>query len=255
MKMKLKKGFTLAELLVCIAIISIISTMGIVISKKGMDKAYDYYVYNSYKSISSAIGDAISNGYSYDFENSDFSKYLQSLFSSQILVFNPDGGNNFALLSLNNGVVYKFNKTKEGHIRILLPSANSEGRILDFYLDPDHYEYGLIPASNEVYNNSLSVLDRIDLLPFTIDDGETGKIVSRLKEDFSDFEDPAYLDEDHKTIERYSYKKAFCNLQATGYDETITDWNNREIKFEISCDAGITEGKGVLRLLNPKKVF
>ena len=85
MKKNIKKGFTLAELLISIAIISIISTMGIVISKKGMDKAYDYYVYNSYKSISSAIGDAISNGYSYDITNVEFTKYLQSLFSSQLL--------------------------------------------------------------------------------------------------------------------------------------------------------------------------
>lgn len=250
MKKNIKKGFTLAELLISIAIISIISTMGIVISKKGMDKAYDYYVYNSYKSISSAIGDAISNGYSYNIENQYFAKYLQSLFSSQLSVFDSVSDNNFALLYLKNGVVYKFNKTNKGHIRILLPSANSKGRILDFYLDPEHYEYGLIPASNEAYNNSLSVLNRIDLLPFTIDDGETGKIASHFNTYTSNFDAPAYLDPYHKAIERYSYKDAFCNLY-DDYDKKIFDY----AEFEIDCGSVNPSKKGVLRLLNPKKVF
>ena len=251
MKKNIKKGFTLAELLISIAIISIISTMGIVISKKGMDKAYDYYVYNSYKTISSAIGDAISNGYSYDITNVGFTTYLQSLFSSQLLTFVPDNGNNFALLYLKNGVVYKFNNTYKGHIRILLPSANSKGRILDFYLDPDHYEYGLIPASNEAYNDSLSVLNRIDLLPFTIDDGETGKIVSRLNVDnLSSFDTPTYLDPTQKAIERYSYKEAFCKLYGNYNGETIDN-----AKFKINCGGITSSNKGVLRLLNPKKVF
>ena len=247
MKKNTKKGFTLAELLISIAIISIISTMGIVISKKGMDKAYDYYVYNSYKSISSAIGDAISNGYSYDITNVEFTKYLQSLFSSQLLELDPGNDNNFTLLYLKNGVVYKFNKNNKGHIRILLPSANSKGRILDFYLDPKHYEYGLIPASNEAYNDSLSVLNRIDLLPFTIDDGETGKIANVLNNNVFKVK---YLDEDHKSIERYSYKDAFCNL----YDDyNGGPFDNAE--FNIDCGSVPPSGKGVLRLLNPKKVF
>ena len=44
MKKNTKKGFTLAELLISIAIISIISTMGIVISKKGMDNKINFFV-------------------------------------------------------------------------------------------------------------------------------------------------------------------------------------------------------------------
>ena len=86
MKKNIKKGFTLAELLISIAIISIISTMGIVISKKGMDKAYDYYVYNSYKSISSAIGDAISNNYKIDDDDKwdEFLVHIASLFGKSL---------------------------------------------------------------------------------------------------------------------------------------------------------------------------
>ena len=265
MKKNIKKGFTLAELLISIAIISIISTMGIVISKKGMDKAYDYYVYNSYKSISSAIGDAISNNCNFsncDYKDKEyvyddwvsFMWYIQDLFGNNMLQSVPES--EYLSLYLKNGIVYIFNENKKGHIRILIPSANSKGRILDFYLDPEHYEYGLIPASNEAYNNSLSVLNRIDLLPFTIDDGETGKIASHFNTYTSNFDAPAYLDPYHKAIERYSYKDAFCKLQAGGYgNKTITDWNGGEIEFEITCPPGVTQNKGVLRLLNPKKVF
>lgn len=253
MKKNIKKGFTLAELLISIAIISIISTMGIVISKKGMDKAYDYYVYNSYKTISSAIGDAISNNYKID-DNMEnwvpFLEYIRDLFGGSIYDYSIDLDELYSFISLKNGVVYKFNNTKKGHIRILLPSANSKGRILDFYLDPEHYEYGLIPASNEAYNDSLSVLNRIDLLPFTIDDGETGKIASRLKDDFSDFDAPDYLDSTKKAIERYSYKKAFCDLYGNYNGEAI-DY----AEFKIDCGSVTPSGKGVLRLLNPKKVF
>lgn len=256
MKKNIKKGFTLAELLISIAIISIISTMGIVISKKGMDKAYDYYVYNSYKTISSAIGDAISNNYKIDDNKEDweaFLIYISDLFGGSKSEFSIDLDERYSFISLKNGVVYKFNNTHKGHIRILLPSANSKGRILDFYLDPDHYEYGLIPASNEAYNDSLSVLNRIDLLPFTIDDGEKGKIASRLNEDnLSSFDAPDYLDKGHKAIERYSYKKAFCNIYGT-----YTNTNNPIdfAVFKIDCDGEDPSEKGVLRLLNPKKVF
>ena len=250
MKKNIKKGFTLAELLISIAIISIISTMGIVISKKGMDKAYDYYVYNSYKTISSAIGDAISNNYKIDDVEENWQYFLLhivNLFGGSIYDFSIDLDELYSFISLKNGVVYKFNNDDKGHIRILLPSANSKGRILDFYLDPEHYEYGLIPASNEAYNDSLSVLNRIDLLPFTIDDGETGKIANVLiDEEFK----VKYLDEKYKAIERYSYKKAFCELYGNYNGKTI-DY----AVFEINCGSVTPSEKGVLRLLNPKKVF
>ena len=254
MKKNTKKGFTLAELLISIAIISIISTMGIVISKKGMDKAYDYYVYNSYKTISSAIGDAISNNYKIDDDGwVPFLEYIRDLFGGSIYDYSIYLDERYSFISLKNGVVYKFNNDDKGHIRILLPSANSKGRILDFYLDPEHYEYGLIPASNEAYNDSLSVLNRMDLLPFTIDDGVTGKIVSRLIKDDDDsysFDAPDYLDEKKKAIERYSYKEAFCKLYGS-YDGKTIDY----AEFKINCGGITSSNKGVLRLLNPKKVF
>ena len=55
MKKFFKKGFSLAEILIALGIISIISTMGITIARKGIDRAYNLYVYSSYKGIQEAI--------------------------------------------------------------------------------------------------------------------------------------------------------------------------------------------------------
>lgn len=53
-----KLGFTLAEMLIVFGIIAIILTLGITISKKGVDKAYNLYIYTAYDSIQDAISEA-----------------------------------------------------------------------------------------------------------------------------------------------------------------------------------------------------
>ena len=55
MKKLYKKGFSLAEILIALGIISIISTMGMTIARKSIDRAYNLYIYSSYKGISEAI--------------------------------------------------------------------------------------------------------------------------------------------------------------------------------------------------------
>ena len=41
--MKIKSGFSLAEMLIALAIIAVISTMAFTISKKGTERAYNMY--------------------------------------------------------------------------------------------------------------------------------------------------------------------------------------------------------------------
>lgn len=50
-----KRGFSLAELLIALAIISIIATMGLTIGKKSVAKAYENYIYEGYKAFYDAI--------------------------------------------------------------------------------------------------------------------------------------------------------------------------------------------------------
>lgn len=55
---KLNKAFTLAELLLCLGIIGVVSAMGMVIAKHGTDRAYNLFYYNGYINIYNAIADA-----------------------------------------------------------------------------------------------------------------------------------------------------------------------------------------------------
>ena len=59
---KVKKGFTLAEVLLCIAIIGVVSAMGITIGKHGMDRAYNLYYYTGYSTLYNALADAKAQG-------------------------------------------------------------------------------------------------------------------------------------------------------------------------------------------------
>ena len=52
------RGFTLAELLLCIGIIGVVSAMGMVIAKRGTDSAYNLYYYSGYINLYNAIADA-----------------------------------------------------------------------------------------------------------------------------------------------------------------------------------------------------
>ena len=63
---KFKKGFSLAELLIALAIISIIAIMGLNITKKSAENAYNLYIYSGYSAIQSAIADASCRGYKAD---------------------------------------------------------------------------------------------------------------------------------------------------------------------------------------------
>ena len=76
---QLKKGFSLSELLIALAIISIISVLGITISKKGMEKAYNQYIYNAYSSIQYAIADARNQGHSIDEFNVNNCKFMRHI--------------------------------------------------------------------------------------------------------------------------------------------------------------------------------
>lgn len=53
-----KKAFTLAELLLCVGIIGIVSAMGVVIAKHSTDKAYNLFYYSGYINLYYAIADA-----------------------------------------------------------------------------------------------------------------------------------------------------------------------------------------------------
>lgn len=66
---RFKTGFSLAEVLLTLAIVSIIATIGFTMSRKGIEKAYNGYIYNGYNSLTIAIAEANARGHAFNGEN------------------------------------------------------------------------------------------------------------------------------------------------------------------------------------------
>ena len=54
---KIKSGFTLSELLLCVGIIAIVSAMGMTIAKQGTEKAYKLYFSTGYMNLYDALAE------------------------------------------------------------------------------------------------------------------------------------------------------------------------------------------------------
>ena len=82
---KFFRGFTLAELLLCVGIIGIVSAMGMTVAKIGTDKAYNSYYYAGYINLYNAIADAKSQGKE---TNNDIMTHVRDLLSKDNVVAN-----------------------------------------------------------------------------------------------------------------------------------------------------------------------
>ena len=82
---KFFRGFTLAELLLCVGIIGIVSAMGMTVAKIGTDKAYNSYYYAGYINLYNAIADAKSQG---EDSNESIMNHARDLLSKDNVVAN-----------------------------------------------------------------------------------------------------------------------------------------------------------------------
>lgn len=268
---KLNKGFSIAELLIVMAIISIIAFMGINIGRKNIEKSYNYYFYNTYKSLTLAIADAVSNGVDLTTpppEGSDdlkpFFKHVSKILGAENSLRIVDGVYQMDCL---NGVKYFLagddSNDKILHISIRVPysthvvnGVSYSHKDVYLLLDFDNLHYGLIPSSQANFANSVSLLDRIDLLPFTVNDNETGKVIR--EQDCNDNGDcspiaPKFVNDNARQIGVYSYKDAFCQL----YD-SLEDYPSpvEGVEFKINCPQSNTQKTtGAIKMLDPLKVF
>ena len=76
-----KNGFTLVELLLCIGIIGVVTAMGMLITKRSADSAYNLYYYTGYINLYNAIADARTIGLA---SNSDIIKHANDILSSKV---------------------------------------------------------------------------------------------------------------------------------------------------------------------------
>ncbi|MBE7711466.1 MAG: prepilin-type N-terminal cleavage/methylation domain-containing protein [Cyanobacteria bacterium SIG31] len=244
----LNKGFSLAELLIAMGIIAIISVMGITISKKGVEKAYSYYVYNAYKSLSIAFADA----------GKDFSQIAKILNATYTKTPSSSGGNIYDIKAKNN-VSYFIDDSSQYFydILIIVPSErwiDQNGNVQNsksyyFVLDKDYPEYGIIP---------IDLLNRADLLPFTIEDGETAKFVQRISEDNSgniSTSSPSYLHILKSKRQIYSYKEAFCKTIGVYDSNRVSSVTGESPIPACTGISGIGTTNAGIKSLDPRKIY
>ena len=176
---KTKKGFSLAELLIAMGIVSVVATLGFSVAKRSIENAYDLYIHTGYKGITNAIGNAASRNI---YIQADKSKFIADV--ADTLNAEVKGSQIIA----PNGIYYTFSllptTDPEGNryylIKMEVPAVNKNGtnrRLVCLTYAPDKDWSILIPIDiNGICTSSIENLyDRIDLLPFYIDDGFAGR--------------------------------------------------------------------------------
>lgn len=198
---KMNKGFSLAEILIALGIISVIATMGFSIAKKGIDRAYDYYFYTGYQGLLSATVAANADGVKFGKNevgnqsdiNMSFIHYITDVLNCK----HPEEyleGNNKYILEHPNGIKYTFeqhgnrlsgnnyryNITMQVPCRKQKKNDNTFNNIkVKLAYISNAFDGTIIPISPsalEIQSGEyIDLLDRIDLLAFYIDDGSVGR--------------------------------------------------------------------------------
>lgn len=239
-----KKGFSLAEVLIALGIVSVIATMGFTIAKRGIERAYDLYIYSGYKGITDAIADANTVGYDIEKGNVNNCNFTQHVY--RILQGKETGVSNINDFEFTapNTITYRITSlgTKNNKnyytIKMQIPSRKkkignnvvTKNTICLAYLPDDDYGV-LIPFDS--YANCTSTVtglyDRMDLLPFYIDDGEVGRVINGV----------------YKPKKYYSAKDALCKA----HGGTISGFFTL-----LTCGASASI-PGSVRVESPRKAF
>lgn len=223
MNKKTQQGFSLAEILIALGIISIVATMGFSISKKGIERAYNQYYHTGYVGIQTALASAQREEKTSTLGT--LRKYIgEDLFRGEVT---PD----YVIIAPNN-IKYTITGSGRFKIKMTVPGANGP-KDVDLYYLPDEYNFLIIGGT---YQN------RIDLLPFYIDDGKAGRLIRRYTED-AGFSAPEYTKRKF-----YSFKDAFC----AAYPGKEVTYSNTPI---VTCTNSGSGKIGAIRIADPRKVF
>ena len=241
---KFKRAFTLAELLLCIGIIGIVSAMGMVITKHSIDKAYQLYYYTGYINLYYAIAEAKRQG------ATNATATMSN--ATQLL---RDGSANGITYSYDIPVAVDDSATentmyKNVFIIMSVPAAKTRTNngLQEVQLYYSYDSDTLIPLAPVEGSAAPNLQTRRDLLPAYIDDGKVGRNNVANRDNGFRYEKPTYG----------SFKDAFCSLKGTGYQEIYGD----DIVV-ISCAAGTYTNirrrvggvsvNGVLKIASPQK--
>lgn len=199
---RFKRGFSLAEVLLAIGIISVIATIGFKMTQKGIDRAYDAYVFNGLNTLNTAVAESIAHNHdpSDISNNSNFYKFI----AENLLNTTYDN----STINANNGITYSFTRGtyKERYnseekdlimITMSVPTKKTRtGTTQDYtFLYLPNTQYPLLPYNRT--DQSMSTLgERIDLLTYTVDNGLTGRRVGN----------------NYQPAEHYNFRDAFCRV-------------------------------------------
>ena len=242
--MKLSKlGFTMAELLLCIAIIGIVSAMGMTITKKGTEKAYNLFYYTGYVNMYNAIADAVATGEDslLSATDPDGNTIKPAIVTHIAKCFNVDENSVVMDVGLNytlnttNGITYLLHAYSSVlAIWMKVPTNTGSSKYVTLYYSPNTKE--LVPGSQD--NDAFfPIQDRRDLLAAYVDDGKVGRN-NVMDRSTWQYQRPVYG----------SYKDAYCSVYGASAKVSMAD---------LDCSTGynnISAGRtGVIKIADPRK--
>jgi prepilin-type N-terminal cleavage/methylation domain-containing protein len=251
MMKKNKQGFSLAEVLIALGIVSVIATFGLNVAKKGMERAYNQYIYTGYVGISDAFADASANGVLEESEllsqNGTFLGHLSKLFEIDEIATNGNKAefttnNNIKYIIKNAGSVSTVGQKFAIEMQVPTVRKNNKTKESICLRYTEKVFHILMPYQSDSYCTTTidNIQDRIDLLPFYLDDGIKGRVII---EHNSEEDMPT---RDFQRVTYYPFKKAICKAYEVS--------QIRDASIGISSCTGTTE-VGVIKVANPRKVF
>lgn len=215
--MKFRNAFSLAEILVVVAILSVIAIFGFKIAGDGIDRAYNDYIYTGYEGLNVAIKAAEeinSNGIK-DSEP-DFYRYLTQIFDAVMegdTIIAPNGVRYIIRgeIPANSDIYYFQMQTPK---RRANNGSIVNNTCLAYYPDGD-YNLLLPVGTTGACLTDLDIQQRPDLLLFYFENDIAGRTINGV----------------YNPIQYYTVKDAVCSKYGsiTGYDcEGITKNNNLE---------------------------
>lgn len=280
MKKNYKRGFSLAELLIALGIISIIATLGISIGKRGVERAFTKFFYAGYNGIYSVIMDANNDGTpmfkdasipNNSCPDSGFKEYLDlNLLETGDDVINdnnPLGTSSEYLCDASfrstNGISVTIRKSAKNGVYTVIPmmigvpAANNKRAYFEaFYIPRGEKLQGLIiPSSKEdKAKNIYNIQERADLLPFYLDDGLIGRVSKQKSGNSYIF---VVYDKSKEKWEPVGTEGAFTPFEYRSFKDAYCSGNQYSERLDniINCSGYSASEDGTIKPGNPKKIF
>lgn len=194
--MKLRNAFSLAEILVVVAILSVIAIFGFKIAGDGIDRAYNDYIYTGYEGLNVAIKAAEEAGI--DPNEVPFNRYIAGIFNGSYInegrIIRASNGINYIargrLLSPNPIFFYQMQTPK----RRADDGSTVNNTCLAYYPNED-YNLLLPVGTTDECTTDLDIQQRPDLLLFYFDDGTAGRTIGGV----------------YQPIQYYTVRDAVCS--------------------------------------------